>query len=381
MRSLKIDFFRGLALIIIFIDHVYNNRLGGYTLRGYGVADAGEIFFFCSGFVAALVYGRVLNQSGFAAAQRKAVRRSVVIYLYHIGAFLVLAGLTVLLREHQAVETVVRARLLHEVIYGDPAHTLEVFTLQYQPFLFTILPAYMVLSLATPVFTRLLTRSPWLLFGATLALYVMVQLNPALNLPAGDGRWVFNPFAYQFLFALGMLSGTLWKDARLNIPMRLDLAAAAIVLLGIVFVFHNFIPFLQKHFQLFADYPYPRGLPFTGKVNEEPLRILHFLVLTYATLYLMYGLQKQLPRVYARLRALGRPVINCGQHSIQIFVLGLVLSYVGGYVIAGLGNGVGVWLPVNAAGIAILLTAGAWLARSRRRLNAAVRDDIGANRA
>lgn len=379
MRSLKIDFFRGLALIIIFIDHVYNNRLGGYTLRGYGVADAGEIFFFCSGFVAALVYRRVLDQSDFAAAQRKAVRRSIVIYLYHVGAFLVLAGLTVLLREHQAVETVVRARLLHDVIYGDPAHILEVFTLQYQPFLFTILPAYMVLSLATPAFTRLLTRSPWMLFSATLALYAMVQINPALNLPAGDGRWVFNPLAYQFLFALGMLSGTLWKDARLNIPMRLDLAVAAVVLLGIVFVFHSFLPFLHKHFQLYPDYPYPRGLPFTGKVNEEPLRILHFLVLTYATLYLMYCLQKQLPQVYTGLRVLGRPVINCGQHSIQIFVLGLVLSYVGGYVIAGLGNGVEVWIPVNAIGIAILLTAGAWLARSRRKLNAAVRGDTDTN--
>ena len=45
MRSLQIDFFRGLALIIIFIDHVYNNRLGGYTLRGFGITDAAEIFF------------------------------------------------------------------------------------------------------------------------------------------------------------------------------------------------------------------------------------------------------------------------------------------------------------------------------------------------
>jgi hypothetical protein len=30
-RDVRVDFFRGLALITIFIEHIYFNKLGGYT--------------------------------------------------------------------------------------------------------------------------------------------------------------------------------------------------------------------------------------------------------------------------------------------------------------------------------------------------------------
>jgi len=48
-RDLRIDLFRGLALWMIFIDHVDGNWLGGFTYRGIGFSDAKEIFLFLSG--------------------------------------------------------------------------------------------------------------------------------------------------------------------------------------------------------------------------------------------------------------------------------------------------------------------------------------------
>ncbi|MDZ7842785.1 MAG: OpgC domain-containing protein [Gammaproteobacteria bacterium] len=375
MRSLKIDFFRGLALIIIFIDHVYNNRLGGYTLRGYGITDAAEIFFFCSGFVAALVYGRILESSGMGAAQIKAVRRALVIYAFHVAAFALLLALSVALKDLDGVETVLRHRQLHGAVYGDLSTALHIFTLNYQPFLFTILPAYMVLSVATPLFAWLLDRSATLVFGVSLTIYVLVQLYPDINFTQGPhgGRWVFNPFAYQFLFVIGMLFGHSHRHGRLDVPMRLDAAITAFLLLAVVFVFHNFIPFLQKHFALFPDYPLPGGLPWTGKVNEEPLRILHFLVLMYAVAYAMGRLGTRFPRFYRRLVKLAAPVMACGRNSIHIFALGILLSYIGGFVIASYGNGAEVWIPVNAVGVALLLCAGSWLASRRPGLAAGPR--------
>ncbi len=368
MRNLKIDFFRGLALIIIFIDHVYDNRLGGYTMRGYGIADAAEIFFFCSGFVAALVYEEHLARTGFAGAQWKATRRAVLIYVFHVATFLVLLALSLFLKDLEGVETVLRHRQLHAVVYEDPAIALGIFTLQYQPFLFTILPAYIVLSLATPLFALMLRRSALLLLGVSLTIYVLVQLYPAINLVQGshDGPWVFNPFAYQFLFVVGMLSGHRYNEGSLDIPFRRDAVIVAVVLLAAVFLFHNFIPFLQKHFQIFPAYPYPRGLPLTGKVNEEPLRIVHFLVLTYVVVYFIERMRAVFPGGHRRLRTLAGPVVNCGRRSIHIFSLGIVLAYVGGFVIASLGNGAEVWIPVNLAGIATLLCAGSWLVHRRR---------------
>ena len=57
-RDLRLDFFRGVSLVLIFIDHVPENILSYFTLQGLTFFDAAEVFIFISGFTAALVYGR-----------------------------------------------------------------------------------------------------------------------------------------------------------------------------------------------------------------------------------------------------------------------------------------------------------------------------------
>ena len=48
-RELRLDLFRGLALWLIFIDHLPPNILTWFTIRNYGFSDATEIFIFISG--------------------------------------------------------------------------------------------------------------------------------------------------------------------------------------------------------------------------------------------------------------------------------------------------------------------------------------------
>src|SRR6266481_3204920 len=64
-RELRLDLFRGLALWLIFIDHLPPNILTWFTIRNYGFSDATEIFIFISGYTAAFVYGRAMVESGF----------------------------------------------------------------------------------------------------------------------------------------------------------------------------------------------------------------------------------------------------------------------------------------------------------------------------
>src|SRR5216110_3373581 len=64
-RELRLDLFRGLALWLIFIDHVSPDLLTWFTIRSYGFSDAAEIFIFISGYTSAFVYGRSLLESGF----------------------------------------------------------------------------------------------------------------------------------------------------------------------------------------------------------------------------------------------------------------------------------------------------------------------------
>src|SRR5215468_5784533 len=67
-RELRLDLFRGLALWLIFVDHLPTNLLTWLTIRNYGFSDATEIFIFISGYTAAFVYGRALLESGFVVA-------------------------------------------------------------------------------------------------------------------------------------------------------------------------------------------------------------------------------------------------------------------------------------------------------------------------
>src|SRR5215471_1552469 len=59
-RDLRLDLFRGLSLIFIFVDHVPDNVLSYLTLQSFSFCDAAEVFIFISGYAAAIVYGKAL---------------------------------------------------------------------------------------------------------------------------------------------------------------------------------------------------------------------------------------------------------------------------------------------------------------------------------
>ena len=66
-RDLRLDFFRGLALWFIFLDHMPSNTLNEYTIGHLGFSDAAEIFVFISGFAAAVAYGSILKRDATAS--------------------------------------------------------------------------------------------------------------------------------------------------------------------------------------------------------------------------------------------------------------------------------------------------------------------------
>jgi hypothetical protein len=79
-RELRRDLFRGLALWLIFIDHVSPDLLTWFTIRNYGFSDAAEISIFISGYAAAFVYGRAMLKSGFVVASARILKRVWQIY-------------------------------------------------------------------------------------------------------------------------------------------------------------------------------------------------------------------------------------------------------------------------------------------------------------
>src|SRR3979411_1174604 len=55
-RDERVDFFRGVALIFIFIDHIPGNTFAKFPLSNFGFADAAEIFVLLAGYAAFLAY-------------------------------------------------------------------------------------------------------------------------------------------------------------------------------------------------------------------------------------------------------------------------------------------------------------------------------------
>src|SRR5262247_1487404 len=88
-RDLRLDLFRGIALWLIFLDHIPSNIVNWITIRNYGFSAAAEIFVFISGYTAAFVYGRAMRERGPLVASARILKRAWQVYVAHIFLFVV----------------------------------------------------------------------------------------------------------------------------------------------------------------------------------------------------------------------------------------------------------------------------------------------------
>src|SRR6516162_6880222 len=146
-RELRLDLFRGLALWLIFIDHLPTSLLTWLTIRNYGFSDATEIFIFISGYTAAFVYGRAMLESGFLVAAARILRRAWQIYVAHVFLF------TIFLAEISYVATSFKnPRYTEEMRIIDflnvPQVTIvQALLLRFRPVNMDVPPRYIVLML------------------------------------------------------------------------------------------------------------------------------------------------------------------------------------------------------------------------------------------
>src|ERR671922_1155345 len=88
-RDLRLDFFRGVALFSIFIDHVaWNSLLAQFTLQALGFSDAAEVFILISGYTAGMVYGRAIERQGLLRAATRIYHRVWQLYVAHVFLFM-----------------------------------------------------------------------------------------------------------------------------------------------------------------------------------------------------------------------------------------------------------------------------------------------------
>jgi len=142
-RDPRIDVLRGIALLMIFVDHIPGNTLGSVTLRNFGFSDAAEVFVLLAGMSAVLAFGRVFEREGARSGLRRIVLRLVRIYLFQIGLLLTTLAIVLMWTTYHQLQPTLVAPILNAPVSG----IARGFTLQAVPAYLDILPLYLVLLL------------------------------------------------------------------------------------------------------------------------------------------------------------------------------------------------------------------------------------------
>ena len=352
-----IDFWRGFALVSIFINHIPGIWYERLTHRNLSISDSAELFVCLAGWSLGLLVGRSDAQKSIPVLGFRLGGRAVQIYAAHIlisALAVALLAITAFATENPLILEWHNA----SAFFIDPAHVqIGIVLLTHQLGYFDILPLYVVLMLAAPAFAVIDRFARPLLVPLSLALYLASLTVPftATTWPV-EGQWSFNPFTWQAIFVLGFalsrnegLGGVVRRNIR---PIRY--VATPIVVVSAILVVFNWFPDP-------TSLPTPRLLFLNGKSFLTPMRLLQFLALA-AVFSAAYPL-------IARIRWLPEFMSILGRNSLHVFCVGSLLSLSGQIVRFLYSGSLAVDTIVVIVGVGLLwLTA--WMAEWRDRYSA-----------
>jgi hypothetical protein len=350
-RDLRLDLFRGLALWLIFLDHIPSNAVSWITIRNYGFSDATEIFVFISGYTAAFVYGRSMREHGFIISSARVLKRAWQIYVAHVFLFAIYLAEIAYVVHHFDNPLYTEEMGVLNFLRNPDVTIIQALLLKFKPANMDVLPLYIVLLVGFSPVLWLLLRNPSLGLAASALLYALMW-QFGWNIAAyPNGVWLFNPFAWQLLFVFGAwcaLGGaqrlSRWIGSRVTLALALAYLAFAFSI-AMSWYFPRLGAFVPH---IVGELIYP-----IDKTNLDVLRILHFLSLAVVTVWFI-------PRDWPALKSpIFRPAILCGQHSLEVFCLGVFLSFAGHFVFTEVSDRLFMQIAVSALGILIMVGAAA----------------------
>ncbi|QDM17240.1 OpgC domain-containing protein [Tardiphaga sp. vice352] len=356
-RDLRLDLFRGAANWAIFINHMPNNVAIWLTTRNYGFSDAAELFVFTAGYAATIVFSKLMITKGFALAAAQLLKRALQLYVAH--AALLIFYITIV---YLVAKTSGHLQLLQEYnvagFYDDPVIRLtQGLLLNFKPRNLDILPLYVVLLAACPPVLWSVLRWPNFTISASFTLYLIAR-GCNWNLPGyPSGVWYFNPFTWQFLFFLGA-----WCTLRGARMLRCILHSKTTLIICLAYLIFGCMVTTASYSEFWRSY-FPEWflVAFSGndKTNLDPHRILHFCIIAILVV-------RFIPFEWPGLRSrILRPLIVCGQHSLEVFCVGIVMSFIGYMLLVTTSRTLLTQMVITIAGIAALTGVGYYKQWSR----------------
>ncbi len=313
-----IDFWRGLALIFIFINHIPGTYYTRFTHADYSISDSADLFVFLAGWALRYVVGPpdrrlpawylVLRLEGRALTLYAAQILITMIAVAMLAGAALLSDNPLLLEWHNAA-----------AVFQDPIAThVGLAMLTHQLGYFNILPLYVVLMMAAPAFVLLDRYASKLVLPASLAIYC-IALGFSITIPTWpvEGEWFLNPFAWQLIFVLGFVMARhdgIGGFARRNIYV-LRIVAVPIVAFGVFVTVAFWWPDP-------TTLPNPKLFFILSKSYESPPRVIQFLALI-ALFSVIY------PYIARYASGLVKFLSMLGRNSLYVFCVGSVLSLAG----------------------------------------------------
>jgi hypothetical protein len=315
-----IDFWRGFALLTIFIDHVPENVFQHATFKNFGFSDAAELFVFLSGASVALAYGSRFFNGETWTAVRAVLRRAFTLYWVQILTSLLIISLFAAAASYWDNDDLVEDEDRDFVVSNPARGVSAMLLLAHQLENVNILPLYIALLLMTPALLVLARRSDWLMLAVSASLYAVVRAFE-INLPSWplDGGWYFNPLAWQLIFAIGLFVGRRLKSGGIGYDRRAFALCLTVVAASAAVTTDGFglAPGLWNG---------ARGLLDHDKTSLGLVRLVHFLALAYVIAHC--GLTRLL-----RPTAIFAPLALMGRYSLPVFATGCVLTAIGEVIV------------------------------------------------
>lgn len=332
-RDPRLDFFRGLALVMIFINHVPGNPLEILTNRNFGFSDAAEGFVIMSGMAAGLAYPVVFTRLPLWRAVAKCWGRAWTLYSVHLVISIICLAIMLGSAYWFGAEKMWQINNVAPWMKAPVQATIGIATLGHQFGYVNILPMYAVLLLLTPVMILVAQRHIWAMLAGSFLLWIITG-ETRLNIPAfpNAGGWFFNPFAWQFLFAIGLATGMRLKSGERLVPNVAWVKWMSLAFLVFVLLWMK-IDIVQSTgragLAFLRDHGFPFYLATFDKTFLSAPRLLHILALAYFLSTQSWVTQLSASRWVWPVELMGRFGLAC-------FALGTVLSILGQSIKAAL---------------------------------------------
>ena len=359
----RLSLLLGIAAWFLFLDHVPHNAVSALTLRNFGFSGATDLFVFVGGYIAAILYGKMMLERGYVVAATRIFRRVWQLYAAYVALFVIYINL---------IGYVARKTAAPEIIYefnisGILGHTIRTLIygllLQAKPLNLDVLQLFIVLMAFFPIVLFGMMRRPNLTMVGSIALYLTAREFDWNLSSFPEGRWYFNPFSWQLLFVLGTwfaLMGRRQMRAIRSLQEISTLRIAALVYLLFALVITMAGKFPQLGGDLIPASVLDLFLP-NDKENLAPYRVLHFLAMAF-----LFTLA--VPRTWRGFQwPILQPVVKCGEEWLAVFCAGVFLSFAGHFVLITGPNSLAMHILVSIAGCSIMAAVAYYVSWSKRQ--------------